>query len=196
MATMISSYPRLVTTTVRPTKGGPIFTWVRRWDRAPPTAWISEPDRANTAYGSAFGALGDLNGDGFADVAAGGLEWDSDGRPTGQGLGLPGSAAGLAGTAAWTVEGDQTGVILGAAVGAGDVNGDGTPDLLIGARDYDQTYIDGGAVFVYHGSNHPPVADANGPDTAAEGGSILLDGAGSARPRSRRHPDLCLGPGQ
>ncbi len=146
-------------------------------------AWISEPDRANTAYGNSFGALGDLNGDGYADVAAGGLEWDSDSRTNaGKVWVYLGSAAGLAGTAAWTAEGDQAGAVLGAAVGAGDVNGDGAPDLLIGARDYDRTYIDGGAVFVYHGANRPPVAEASGPYTVAEGDIVPLDGTGSSDP--------------
>lgn len=144
-------------------------------------AWISEPDRANTAYGSSLGAMGDLNGDSFADVVVGGLEWDSGSRTNaGKVWVYLGSVTGLADTAARTVEGDQAGAILGAAVGAGDVNGDGTPDLLIGARDYDRTYIDGGAVFVYHGPNRPPVADADGPYTVAEGSSVALDSSGSS----------------
>ena len=95
-------------------------------------------------------------------MSSSGTQWDSDIRTNeGKVWVYLGPGAGLAGTAAWTAKGDQAGAVLGAAVGAGDVNGDGEPDLLIG-RDYDQTYIDGGAVFVYHGLNRPPVAEANG----------------------------------
>lgn len=146
-------------------------------------AWIGEPDKAATAYGSAVHTLGDLNRDGFADVVIGGPEWDGDSLSNaGKVWVYLGSTAGLAGAAAWTTDSGQANATLGVAVGAGDVNGDGTPDLLAGAHQFDQTYNDGGAVFVYHGTNHPPAADANGPYTTAEGSSVTLDGTASTDP--------------
>ena len=55
---------------------------------------------------------------------------------------------------------------------------------MIGAPWYDLTGSEAGAAFVYHGirANRPPVAEANGPYTVSEGGSVTLDGTGSHDP--------------
>ncbi len=148
--------------------------------------WTTESDQANADYGLAIGTAGDLNGDGYADVVVGAHGWDGGGKTDeGKAWVYLGSAAGLAGTAAWTTESGQTGAHIGFTVStAGDVNGDGVDDLMIGAHQYDQIVQDGGAVFVYHGirSNQSPVAEANGPYTIPEGGSVTLDGTGSSDP--------------
>jgi hypothetical protein len=55
---------------------------------------------------------------------------------------------------AWAVQGDQPGSQFGAVVAtAGDVNGDGFPDIIIGAPSYNGAAGPGcGKVFVYYGS--------------------------------------------
>jgi hypothetical protein len=64
-----------------------------------------------------------------------------------------GSAAGLPALPDWTAEGDQNGALFGRpARTAGDVNGDGAADLVVGASHYDGGQIDEGAVSVYHGA--------------------------------------------
>ena len=69
--------------------------------------------------------------------------------------------------------GDQDGGSVGIAAGtAGDVDGDGYADVVVGAYTYRLSQIGGGAAFVYHGS-------ANGLSATA-GWS-----AGSDRPDAR-----------
>src|SRR5439155_970301 len=64
-----------------------------------------------------------------------------------------GSASGLASTPAWTAESDQASADFGASVAtAGDVNGDGYADVIVGAHLYDNGQSNEGRAFVYLGS--------------------------------------------
>jgi hypothetical protein len=57
----------------------------------------------------------------------------------------------------WTVEGNQSDAWLGWHVAkAGDVNGDGYTDLIVGVPRYDGPEEDEGAVYVYHGGPSGP----------------------------------------
>jgi len=59
----------------------------------------------------------------------------------------------LATTAAWIAEGDQVDAAFGLSVAtAGDVNGDGFADVIVGAYKYDNGESNEGQVYVYHGS--------------------------------------------
>src|SRR5262249_53872017 len=64
-----------------------------------------------------------------------------------------GTASGLTAAPAWSAEGNQAGARFGASVsGAGDVNGDGYGDVIVGAPGFDDGQTDEGAAFVYAGS--------------------------------------------
>src|SRR5262245_65245191 len=53
----------------------------------------------------------------------------------------------------WNTEGDQDFGYLGWSVGtAGDVNGDGYDDVIVGATGYDNGQSNEGRAFVYYGS--------------------------------------------
>ena len=63
-----------------------------------------------------------------------------------------GSASGLASSAAWSKEADLASAALGTSVAsAGDVNGDGYGDIVVGADGYTNGSAGEGAAFVYLG---------------------------------------------
>jgi len=67
----------------------------------------------------------------------------------------------------WTAYGNQAGAYFGVSVGtAGDVNGDGFDDVIVGAYYYDNSHTDEGAAFVYYGSGTGPSPN---PDWTAYG---------------------------
>src|SRR6185503_5629670 len=94
-----------------------------------------------------------VNGDGYADVIVGAPFYDNGQADEGRTFVYLGSATGLAVSAAWTAESNQAGAQLGWSVGtAGDVNGDGFADVIVGAYQYDNGQDNEGRAFVYHGS--------------------------------------------
>jgi len=111
-----------------------------------------------------------VNGDGYADVIVGAYKYDSGETDEGAAFVFLGSATGVASgkpaTAANTIQSDQASAQLGQSVaGAGDVNGDGYADVIVGANYYDAGQTNEGAVFVFLGS---ATGVANGtPATAA-----------------------------
>jgi hypothetical protein len=121
-------------------------------------AWSAVCENLWDGFGMAVGSAGDVNGDGYSDVAVGAYRYD-DWR--GKVYVYHGSPAGLEANAAWTEIGEVYagyGAELGSAVGtAGDVNGDGYGDLVVGAKGYDYSR---GKVYLYHGSATGLIQDA------------------------------------
>lgn len=84
--------------------------------------------------GAAVAGVGDVNGDGYDDILLGAYSYSSGFPNQGMVQLHLGTASGIDLTAAWTYAGQGAGELVGAAVsGAGDVNGDGVDDLLVGA---------------------------------------------------------------
>lgn len=114
---------------------------------------ILESNQAEANMGNRVGLAGDVNGDGYSDVLV--CAWTYDKGQTNEGVVFlyHGSAAGLNANSPVIIEANQAESMMGfCASGAGDVNGDGYSDILIGARHYDKGQTDEGAVFIYHGS--------------------------------------------
>jgi hypothetical protein len=116
-------------------------------------SWTAESNQAGAQFGNSVASAGDVNGDGFSDVIVGAPEFDSLEANEGRVFVYHGSATGLSTSANWTAESNQAGARFGWSVSsAGDVNGDGFSDVIVGAHRFDNTELDEGRVFVYHGS--------------------------------------------
>ena len=124
-------------------------------------AWTAESDQADAQFGYSVSSAGDTNGDGYGDVIVGAYLYDNGQSNEGRAYVFLGSASGLSPTPVWTVESNQVGAQFGSSVaGAGDVNGDGYGDVIVGAFSYDNGQADEGRAFVYLGS-------ASGPESTA-----------------------------
>jgi len=118
------------------------------------SSWATESNQAGAYYGSAVSTAGDVNGDGYGDVIVGAYLWDNGQTNEGKVYVYHGSSTGLATSAAWTKESDQTSAAMGfSAANAGDINGDGYGDVIVGTYLYDNGETDEGMVTIYAGSS-------------------------------------------
>jgi|GEM_PF-2102258 len=115
-------------------------------------SWDVWGGQGGAAFGIAVSTAGDVNGDGYDDVIVGAYLYDNA-VTGGKAYLFYGSASGLSTTPAWETGGGQAGASYGAAVaGAGDINGDGYGDVIVGARTYNNA-TEGGRVFAYYGGS-------------------------------------------
>jgi len=130
---------------------GRVFLYPGRPDLPVEVAeWQS--DLPDVLLGSAV-AAGDWNGDGYSDVVIGTPMFSNGQQNEGKIDVHVGGPTGPDLVADLTVEGGQTGGFFGQALAsAGDVNGDGFDDLLVGAPDFNNGQTDEGRVFVFLGS--------------------------------------------
>jgi hypothetical protein len=115
-------------------------------------AWTAESDQPGARFGDHVAAAGDVNRDGYGDVLVGAPFYGGGQISEGRAFLYMGSAAGLAATPAWTAESDQNGARLDAVDTAGDFNGDGYSDVIVGAMLYDNGLTDAGRASIYFGS--------------------------------------------
>jgi len=137
---------------------------------------------ADDDSGQSVAGAGDVNGDGKADVIIGAPRADPNGRDlSGSSYVVYGSATptdidlGTLGAAGFRIDGAATYDLSGFSVaGAGDVNGDGTADVIIGAWFADNNGRDSsGSSYVVYGSGTPTDIDLNSLGAAG----FRIDGA-------------------
>jgi len=127
--------------------------------------WTCDGQQTAAHLGYVVGSAGDVNGDGFADVFAGAPHYDTV-SPVAVDAGMVivtyGSAAGpTVGISDFYVWGDQANAHFGwSAASAGDVNGDGFAELVVGSPDYDAGQTDEGRFHLFDGGgwHHAPGA--------------------------------------
>jgi FG-GAP repeat/FG-GAP-like repeat len=123
-----------------------------------PSVILDGANQASASFGFSVASAGDINSDGYADVVVGAYLFDVTGAPnTGRAYYYYGSATGIVNTPSATTElqTPQAGANYGVSVnGAGDVNGDGYSDVIVGAWSFDQVTVNDnfGAAFIYHGN--------------------------------------------
>lgn len=111
---------------------------------------ISEADSPDQMLGRAVARAGRINGDAYDDVIAGG---EGINATPGRAYVFYGGASGLSTSPAWSATDSQAGSNFGWAVaGAGDVDGNGWDDVLVGAPRFDGGDEREGRVTLYKGS--------------------------------------------
>jgi uncharacterized protein (TIGR03382 family) len=135
---------------------------------------VTASDRAAADYfGRSVAGAGDIDGDGYADLVVGARGDDDNGSDSGSAYVYYGSAAGidLASEDKLTASDGSVDDYYGRSVsGAGDLDGDGYADLVVGAHSNDDNGAGSGAAYVYYGS-------PTGIDGASEDKLIASDGA-------------------
>jgi hypothetical protein len=111
--------------------------------------------------GEAIAAPGDIDGDGYADLLIGGPQSDTSFTGSGEAWVIAGPVDAdrdLPDDAWLTLTGESVGDKAGSAVGAADIDGDGTMDVVVGAEAASHGGDDAGAVYVVYGPGGGTVA--------------------------------------
>lgn len=142
--------------------------------------WTVHGGQAVAQLGSWMHTAGDVNGDGYDDILVAAPLWDGGTVDCGQARLYLGGGQGVSEAPAWTFEGAGTNSHLGTMVaGAGDVNGDGFADIVIGEPLYsDEGHPERGRALLFLGgkSGLSPAPDwqALGPVSYMHFGYVTL----------------------
>jgi hypothetical protein len=127
---------------------------------APSDGFVIQGDTGIDETGLSVSSAGDVNGDGFDDLIVGAVLGDDGGANAGEAYVVFGKASGfgtidltsLTASQGFIIQGDAPADQAGLSVSAaGDVNGDGFADLIVGAPFGDNGGIDAGEAYVVFG---------------------------------------------
>lgn len=145
-------------------------------------AWVMDGGQADGRFAANVSTAGDVNGDGYDDVVIGAWLWDEEFINGGKAFVFLGSDSGLADTPAWTGRGESYNAVYGyRATTAGDLNGDGYSDLVVGSRRFSGDGISReGRAYVYYGTTEGPSAEAGWTFDGEQAGAEVGSSAASA----------------
>ena len=153
------------------------------------TFYTFNGDSNDDQFGTSVSDAGDVNGDGFADIIVGAPGDDSIAFDSGSARVFSGQD----GTVLFTFNGDSSEDQFGVSVsGAGDVNGDGFADVIVGAPLDDNT--GSGSAHVFSGQDGTVLFTFNGdslPEQDAEFFGTSVSGAGDVNRDGV--PDIIVG---
>jgi hypothetical protein len=160
-----------------------------------PVAWVFEGDQPDAAFGYSMAAVGDVNGDGFDDFVVSEPFYDGVAVDCGRVSLFLGTPTGPQSPPIWRYEGTQESGRLGYAVAsAGDTNGDGYPDVLVGEPLYDGAVSDQGRVLLFLGGPGGPTASPDWEFTdPARAGNLGHSVAGAGDVNGDGYDDVLLG---
>lgn len=138
-------------------------------------------EAVSDSAGRFVASAGDVNGDGFDDILVGAQGNDDGGSNSGAAYLVLGSRS-PAGESLTTADAQYTGpsgAVAGSVASAGDVDGDGFDDIVVGASGDDDAGTDAGAAYLVRGSITPFSASLSAAD-AQFTGETAGDNAGDS----------------
>jgi len=137
------------------TNRGEAFIFSLRGGTGAASTWTIVGSTDSAAFGFSVSTAGDVNGDGYADVIVGAPLHTEIAHAEGKAYVYLGGPGGPVTSPSWTTRSGVTNAEHGYSVGtAGDVNGDGYADVIVGAPFYDFSDSEDGRAQVYEGSRN------------------------------------------
>ena len=151
--------------------------------------FVVDGEAADNELGLSVGSAGDVNGDGYADLYFGSY-YAANGTKSGRAYVVFGKASGfgatvglstLDGSNGFSMDGeDENDQLSWVSTGAGDLNGDGFDEVIVGARAHVVDGAERGTIYVLFGQEDPFDASVDLTALGGSNGFIIEGGPGEA----------------